>query len=291
MSFSIVKLNAQTKIVCSMFFILFTQNTLHAQVGIGTTTPKAALDVTSTQYGLLMPRIALTATNVAAPVKNPVTGDNVLEVGTMVFNTGSTTGTYSVTPGPYFWDGTTWISLFQRKFQKTFKQSTDLVVDAGTPGNVNYTNIPGLNNVTFTAPYAGNYQITLYTYLGMSDVNTLYSDTSLCGGEGIFQLKITSTTSYPVATPLTQDSYSHAESYNINSATNTYIEMFNQVTQSINIKLNAGETCTLNVAFDPSTQRNCESNGGSIKHFVVGKTGTGALGNTCFIDAVYIGRD
>lgn len=42
----------------------------HAQVGIDTDVPMAALDISSTDSGLLVPRIALTDLNTASPVTN-----------------------------------------------------------------------------------------------------------------------------------------------------------------------------------------------------------------------------
>lgn len=66
------------------------------QVGVGTTAPNAALDVTSTTDGLLIPRIALTSTSVALPLTTPQKSE-------LVYNT-NTTG--DVTPGFYYWETT-----------------------------------------------------------------------------------------------------------------------------------------------------------------------------------------
>lgn len=91
-----------------LFFSFFTF-ILHAQTGIGTTTPHASakLEVASNSQGFLPPRVALTATNSSSPVNNPANG-------LMVFNT-VTAGTnpYQVVPGYYYWDATgqQWISL------------------------------------------------------------------------------------------------------------------------------------------------------------------------------------
>lgn len=81
-----------------------------AQVGVGTTTPAGALDVSSSTNGLIPPRVALTATNVAAPVVNPQGGP--LVAGTLVWNT-ATAGVIpnNIIPGMYYWDGIRWVSL------------------------------------------------------------------------------------------------------------------------------------------------------------------------------------
>ena len=96
------------KLLTLITIIAFTS--LYAQVGVGTTTPNGALDVNSSTNGLIPPRVALTATNVAAPVVNPQGG--ALVPGTLVWNT-ATAGTIpnNVIPGMYYWDGTRWISL------------------------------------------------------------------------------------------------------------------------------------------------------------------------------------
>ncbi|HSR39966.1 MAG TPA: hypothetical protein VLL95_13715, partial [Phnomibacter sp.] len=52
-------------VACSICFISFSQS-----IGIGTNTPHAdaALEVASTSKGILIPRVALTAANAAAPL-------------------------------------------------------------------------------------------------------------------------------------------------------------------------------------------------------------------------------
>lgn len=81
----------------------------NAQTGIGTTTPDASakLEVSATNKGFLPPRMALTATNVAAPIANPANG-------LMIFNTASAgSSPNNVVPGYYYWDGIgqRWVSL------------------------------------------------------------------------------------------------------------------------------------------------------------------------------------
>ena len=73
-----------------------------AQVGIGTTSPSAQLDVTSTTQGILIPRVDLTSLTIQAPVINPKGG--ALAVSTMVFHN----GTNGITAGYYYWDGAKW---------------------------------------------------------------------------------------------------------------------------------------------------------------------------------------
>jgi len=80
-------------------------NRAQNNVGISddNSSPKASamLDVNSASKGMLIPRIALTATTTAAPVTSP-------ETSLMIYNT-ATTG--DVTPGYYYWNGTLWVRV------------------------------------------------------------------------------------------------------------------------------------------------------------------------------------
>lgn len=73
----------------------------------------AGLDVNFTDKGLLIPRVALTATNSASPITSPTTS-------LLVYNT-ATAGSSpnNVHPGYYFWTGSIWERIYsgvQRKF-------------------------------------------------------------------------------------------------------------------------------------------------------------------------------
>jgi len=85
---------------------------LQAQsVGIGTANPdpSARLHISDNARGLLIPNVALTATNVAAPVTSPATS-------LLVYNTATAgAGATAVTPGFYYWDGSQWVRLADGK--------------------------------------------------------------------------------------------------------------------------------------------------------------------------------
>lgn len=86
-----------------VLFLLLVVTTVSAQIGVGTRTPHpdAMLEVASVNKGILLPRVALTATTVASPLSAHV-------VGMSVYNT-ATAG--DVTPGYFYNDGSKWIKL------------------------------------------------------------------------------------------------------------------------------------------------------------------------------------
>jgi len=95
----------------TVFFTLLFVNFLFSQVGIGTTSPNGALEINSINQGLVIPRVSLTNTNVAAPVTNPSTGGYPL-TSTIVYNTNtSSAGPNSVSPGFYYWSGSQWVKI------------------------------------------------------------------------------------------------------------------------------------------------------------------------------------
>jgi len=97
------------KIIIFFFLCLLSGMGVFAQVGINSDNsqpdPSAMLDVKSSVKGLLPPRVALTATNVASPVSAPAIGLQVYNIST------SGTEPFNVKPGLYNWDGTKWIPV------------------------------------------------------------------------------------------------------------------------------------------------------------------------------------
>ncbi|MDN3677880.1 hypothetical protein QWY90_11225 [Flavobacterium paronense] len=75
-------------------------NSIYAQVGIGTASPasSSALDITSTNTGLLIPRVALLSTSDVATITSPATS-------LLVYNSGFAPNGY------YYWNGSLWVQL------------------------------------------------------------------------------------------------------------------------------------------------------------------------------------
>lgn len=96
------------KIFFVLLFLLmsFSISSLAQSVGIGASvfTPNASsmLEVQSTTKGMLIPRVSLTQTTIAAPVISPATS-------LIVFNTATIN---DVRPGYYYWTGTYWARVF-----------------------------------------------------------------------------------------------------------------------------------------------------------------------------------
>jgi hypothetical protein len=144
-------------IAISLF--LFCINISYSQVGIGTSTPNGALDINSAlstpsthKAGFLPPSVALSATNSFATttagsnVINPNGGGNPA-TGTIVYNTNtSALGTYQVSPGYYFYNGTIWEKMatggqtstsYFTTAAATFNSATGLTYLAGFPVTIN----------------------------------------------------------------------------------------------------------------------------------------------------------
>jgi len=100
-----------------------------SQVGIGTTTPRAALEINSATTGFLTPQVPLTITTVSAPVVNP-TGAAVL-AGTIVYNTATAN---DVTPGYYYWNGTVWVRMAGGTTAVTPHNTLNEAYNEGGPG-------------------------------------------------------------------------------------------------------------------------------------------------------------
>ena len=102
-------MNAPRLLPLALALSLFAVEGNAQNIAINTTgaVPAASsiLDLVSADKGLLVPRIVLTATNVAAPVVAPA-------VSLLVYNT-NTAGVIpnNVTPGYYYWDGAAWVRV------------------------------------------------------------------------------------------------------------------------------------------------------------------------------------
>ena len=143
--------------------ILLLNTCVYAQVGINTTTPNGILDVNSTIYGLVLPRVNLTSTILEAPVTNPKGGP--IAIGTTVYNINSTnSGNNDVFPGLYMWEGTKWINQYQKKDYVVKQQ--DISSEFRSKADGSNQTITGLNNFTFKPKYSGTYKVEVSVNFG-----------------------------------------------------------------------------------------------------------------------------
>jgi trimeric autotransporter adhesin len=122
-------IGADSKVGHSNCVILGGTGRFAVNIGVGVTIPdtSALLDLTSTNRGLLPPRISLTATNSPNPLPANV-------AGMILYNT-ATAGTspYNVTPGYYYNNGSAWVRLMD------FNSSGwNLSGNAGTTAGTNF---------------------------------------------------------------------------------------------------------------------------------------------------------
>ena len=114
------------------YLLIFISYLSYSQIGIGTTTPRGAVDIASTTQGFVLPTVSLAATNIQTAI-NPQGG--AIPAGTVVYNNASAgAGATAVTPGMYYWDGTLWVSL------TAGPTSTDWTIlgNTGTNANTNF---------------------------------------------------------------------------------------------------------------------------------------------------------
>lgn len=119
--------NQYLKFIVIVLTASFTNS--YAQVGIGNTSPQGALHITSTTDGVIIPNVALTGTNVVAPVTTATASE-------LVYNTATAgAGATAVTPGFYYLNpaATAWIRIASGP-------STDwsLTGNAGTTAGTNF---------------------------------------------------------------------------------------------------------------------------------------------------------
>lgn len=159
----------KTKILSIL--ILFITQLSFSQVGIGTTnpSPSSALEIRSSNSGLLIPRVALTSTTDTNTIANPATS-------LLVYNSSSTN---DVTPGFYYWEGS-W---------KTLKgnasgSSTGWNLTGNTTTATDYLGTNNYNSLVFKvnnsafSKYHPNGGITIGTSANANDNNSVAIGTS-----------------------------------------------------------------------------------------------------------------
>jgi acetyltransferase-like isoleucine patch superfamily enzyme len=153
------------KLVIIYISILFF-NFLHAQTGIGTTTPNASakLDVYSTNKGFLPPRVTLTSVTDATTISSPAEG-------LLVYNLGSV----GLQAGYYYWNGANWATIATATSAGNGVTASNMV-NLYSKGYSNATPDSTIANATgykFTVPVSGRYLFD-FSSTGFSNATITY---------------------------------------------------------------------------------------------------------------------
>ena len=257
--------------ICIGLFLM--SNISFAQVGIGTTTPEGILDINSSIYGVVYPSFALTATNVAAPVVNPLGGG--LAIGTTIYNSNTTsTGNNDVEPGIFAWDGTQWVIQFFKRQSALYKQTSSL----RTSSNAGFEDVPGMGVAdaeTFFAKYNGLYKIELKVNYGGGDMVD-NGDVNTGMAEGDFRFIFDGTTYM-----LSVDAFS-THNNNIGGGT-YYSNIWMETFKTFYVNLSKFQTYDLSLEFDQNPGPGFVNNGDS-------GNGRGYVGDgiPCYIEITYL---
>jgi acetyltransferase-like isoleucine patch superfamily enzyme len=141
-------------------------NLLHAQTGIGTTTPNASakLDVYSTNKGFLPPRVTLTSATDATTIASPAEG-------LLVYNLGSV----GLQAGYYYWNGANWATIATATSAGNGVTASNMV-NLYSKGYSNATPDSTIANATgykFTVPVSGRYLFD-FSSTGFSNATITY---------------------------------------------------------------------------------------------------------------------
>lgn len=135
------------------------------------------LDVSSTNKGLLIPRVSLTATNVAGPIASPATS-------LIVYNT-ATAGVApnNVVPGYYYWNGTQWVQVITNLTMSNIYTANGNLTSARTV-NLNGNTFQFLDNTQAFGgqtrfSYNNGSRLLVTTTTGRADLSLLAGSSSL----------------------------------------------------------------------------------------------------------------
>lgn len=179
-------MKTQKKNYFYLLIMLFSITT-YSQVGIGTTTPNAALDITSVNDGLLIPRVGLTATNVATPLTTPSNSE-------LVYNTNTSgSGLTQVTPGFYYWNSGLgeWIRVSPNAWDLNGNSGTNATTNfIGTTDNISFVGKTN-NTERFRILNTGNTGFgtttpsSLFSIAGNTSIGSTYAASNVAPTNGI----------------------------------------------------------------------------------------------------------
>lgn len=155
-----------------MTLFLAPDNMLFAQVGVNTVSPSAsaALEISSDNKGILIPRVALTGSDDTTTI-TPSATTGLLVYQTVTAGSGAT----QVTPGFCYWSGSRWRRLKNRGYSLEFEQTAAVTANGFSDPLTTY-DLPGLDSGTFTPTFTGVYQIMATGYYSANNKTMSTSD-------------------------------------------------------------------------------------------------------------------
>lgn len=168
---------AKTTLLFSLSYLI--NLSLNAQVGIGTTSPAASaqLEVSSSNKGILTPRINLTSLTDNSTITSPATG-------LLIFNT-ATAGTSpnNVTPGFYYYNGTKWQRILNHEKQLT--KNSILINNAAATSSSGLTGATNISNWTGTYVSSGGDVVVTANFTAYSGVGGIVTVKLLRDGTAV----------------------------------------------------------------------------------------------------------
>ena len=156
----------------------------------GNAHPSALLDidaVATPSLGVLIPRIALQAVNLAAPVSSPATS-------LLLYNTASaSSGTNAVSPGYYYWDGAKWVRF---NTGATASAGWDLLGNAGTVAGTNFLGTTDAQDLVFRTNNTEKIRILSNGNVGIGTNSPLGKLDVFTGGVASWDRMVVKTTSF-----------------------------------------------------------------------------------------------
>ncbi len=148
-------------LISVLFITVFSSG--YAQIAINTTgaipDASAGLDVSFTNKGMLIPRVALTQTTSSSPITTPIPS-------LLVYNTATaSSGATAVYPGYYYWNGTKWIALSGGNGGNDW----GLLGNAGTIAGTNFLGTTDAVDLTI---YTNNIERLRVSSTGLLGINT-----------------------------------------------------------------------------------------------------------------------
>ncbi|MDN3724743.1 hypothetical protein QRD02_10135 [Aequorivita sp. SDUM287046] len=255
--------------------IFLTPGIFHAQVGINTTTPNGILEINSSVHGVVLPRLALTATNVMAPAINPRGG--TIPAGTTIYNTNSTAnGINDVYPGIYVWDGNRWINQFTKKDIQIYKQDP---LGYRSKSSDDYIDLGNLGSRNFTPVYSGWYKIEVSMNYGAGSPRTVSGDFRALTQEGNFRFRFAG-----------DNHVIPARAYSTRSGSNSgqdYFLIWEQHSFILYRNLVAGQNYNFRLQFDQLPAPNFDGNGDTTGE-LAGGAGYVGYDIPCSVEFIYI---